>query len=406
MDITFKMINIPMPDDPDRREAIFGDADIDFENETVFSRTFTVSASGIDYSSRNAFLVNPHEVEVVIDYNTMRAPVSLEGQAHQGVHYEFSEPNPQVLTDHRTWVESETWVDYNPELFGLIPFMYPVNSIDLRSQSDGRRLHIAETNEDGTPLFSLPQQQVWNQQRRDYVDDNMVSERNDRLPYHNPLLHIEGPHRQGQNVPPLIIRRPSNHSLLDLLPEPVRNYRPPVPPQRIPVPINQVNLGPDEGGAGAPAPGPVIPPAVRPFLPPNPYAIAHQEQVNRQQFDNWRADLVTRIHRDEDRRNLPFNMETNHAIQNNNLRLARRQRRDERIRAAEEELANYPPAGQPDEDDPPVNFGGVEMDFAGNALVALQVHGQPIPNEVYGIHEDEDQPAGIDPDDIEMNNDI
>ena len=99
-------------------------------------------------------------------------------------------------------------------------------------------------------------------------------------------------------------------------------------------------------------------------------------------------------------------METNHAIQNINLRLARRQRRDARIRAAEEELANYPPAGQPDEDDPPVNFGGVEMDFAGNALVANQAHGQPIPNEVYGTQEDEDQTDVIDPEDIEMNNDI
>ena len=298
MDITFKMINIPMPEDPARREAIFGDADIDYENETVFSRTFTVSASGIDYSSRNAFLVNPHEVEVVIDYNTMRAPVSLEGQAHQGVHYEFSEPNPQVLTDHRTWVESETWVDYNPELFGLIPFMYPVNSIDLRSQSDGRRLHIAETNEDGTPLFSLPQQQVWNQQRRDYVDDNMVSERNDRLPYHNPLLHIEGPHRQGQNVPPLIIRRPSNHSLLGLLPESIQNYRPPVPPERILV-NNQANLGPDVAGAGANAPGPLIRAAVRPFMPPNPVAIANREHALRLEFENFRADVVTRNDRGE-----------------------------------------------------------------------------------------------------------
>ena len=46
------------------------------------------------------------------------------------------------------------------------------------------------------------------------------------------------------------------------------------------------------------------------------------------------------------------------------------------------------------------------MDFAGNALVAQQVHGQPIPAEVYGVHDDEIDPAAIDPEDIEMNNDI
>ena len=140
MDITFKMINIPIPNDQERRQAIFGNAEIDYENEKVFSRTFTVSAPGIDFSSRNAFLVNPHEVEVVIDYNTMRAPVNLEGQTHEGVHYEFSEPNPRVLDEYRICVETETWVDHDPDLFGLIPFMNPVNRIDLRSQSDGRRL--------------------------------------------------------------------------------------------------------------------------------------------------------------------------------------------------------------------------------------------------------------------------
>ena len=399
------MINIPMPRNPDRRQAIFGDADIDYENESVFSRTFTVCMSGIDMSSRNAFIVNPHEVEVVIDYNTMRAPADMDDQFHDGVHYEFSAPHPAVLTDYRISTEVETWVDSNPAQFGLIPYLDPANSIDLRSQSDGRRLHIAEINDDDTPVFSLPQQQAWNQERRDFVDTYMVMERNDRIPYHNPLFHVEGPYSQGPNVPPLIVRRPSNHSLLDLLPEAVRTYRPPVPPQRILV-QNQANYGPDAAGAGAPAPGPVIPPAVRPFLPPNPVAIAHREQANRLEFDNWRADLVTRIHRDADRRDRPFNMETNHAIQNNNMRAALRQRHDDRIRAAEEELARHPPAAQPDEDDPPVNFGGVEMDFAGNALVAHQHHEQPIPAEVYGINVDDDDPADLSPEDIDMNNDI
>ena len=262
------------------------------------------------------------------------------------------------------------------------------NSVDVRSQSDVRRLHVSELNEDGTPLLSLPQQQAWNAERRDYVDNAMVTERNDRIPYHNPLFHINGPYVQGPTVPPLLIRRPSNQSLLELLPEAAQAYQHPVRPERIVV-NNQVNLGPDVAGGGANAPGPVLQAAVRPFMPPNPVAIAHREEALRLEFGNYRQDPISRINRDPEQEGQPLNMETNHAIQNNHMRVARRQRHDEQIRAAEEELAQYPPAAQPDEDDPPVNFGGVEMDLDGDALVANQHHGQPIPAAVYGIDPDD-----------------
>ena len=206
----------------------------------------------------------------------------------------------------------------------------------------------------------------------------MVLERSGRIPYHNPLFHISGPYRQGQNQPPLLIRRPSNHSLVDLLPEPIRDHYNAVPPQHIWV-DNQVNHGADIAGAGANAPGGVVHAGVRPFMPPNPVAIEHREQQLRQEFEAYTANLVARIHRDQQNRNRPFNMVSNHAVQGNNMRAARRQRREQNDQA----VLEHPPAAQPDEDHPP-NLG--------QAVVA----GEPANNQIV------DAPPAEQPEDDDM----
>ena len=78
MEVTFRMINIPISADPERRRAIFRNADIEFGNVQTFSKTFSVVASGLDIWSRNGFLCNPHEIQVIIDYNTMGPPANID----------------------------------------------------------------------------------------------------------------------------------------------------------------------------------------------------------------------------------------------------------------------------------------------------------------------------------------
>ena len=151
-----------------------------------------------------------------------------------------------------------------------------------------------------------------------------------------------------------------------------------------------MNHGPDEAGGGASAPGPIL----RPFMAPSPIPITNRDRANRLEFDNWRADLVTVIVRDQNRRNRPFNFETNHAIMHDRMRASRRHRLDQRMQRLEAEFAEHPPAAQPGEDDPPVTFGGVAMNLAGDALIQHQGHDMTIPLEVYGV-----DPDNADPDD-------
>ena len=101
-------------------------------------------------------------------------------------------------------------------------------------------------------------------------------------------------------------------------------------------------------------------------MPPNPVALEHQRQQLRQEFFAYRDDLAARIYRDPENQNQPFNMESNHAAQNNNIRAARRQRRDRN----DQQAVVHPPAAQPDEGNPPIDQGGV--------IVA----GEPVNNQV------------------------
>ena len=180
------MINIPIPEDEERRRAIFGDAVID-ENVRTFSRTFHIYASNIDLSSRRAFLVNPQEIEILIDYNTMRAPLGLDARFHRGVAYNFSEPHGENLQDYQDTTRTETWIDYDPETFGMNPERG--DPIDLNTSADGRRLHHSELNEFGNPRYGLISQMQWNRHRRDYADNYMRRPRFDRIPYHEPMFH-------------------------------------------------------------------------------------------------------------------------------------------------------------------------------------------------------------------------
>ena len=142
-------------------------------------------------STRNAFLSTPHEIEVVIDFNTMRAPDGLPHYFQDGVNYEFSQLNPVVLGDYRVVQEVETWLGWGAGFNGQIPFLDQIKRVDIRSMADGRRLHVDALDHEGQPILSLPQQLTWNLQRRGWVDNHMVRARDDRIPYHNPLFHIE-----------------------------------------------------------------------------------------------------------------------------------------------------------------------------------------------------------------------
>ena len=157
-------------------------------------------------------MVTPHQIEVIIDYNTMRAPQGLHREYKDGVLHMYCEPHPEIMREWYPISETDTWVDVgNPEVeYGQI------NTVDLRSACDGRMLHDSDCvegpNNTARPMYNLLQQNTWNQNKRDYFDSNAVRTRNDRLPYHIDDFHLSQ-HPQGPTVPPLLIRRPSNLSL-------------------------------------------------------------------------------------------------------------------------------------------------------------------------------------------------
>ena len=150
--------------------------------------------------------------------------------------------------------------------------------------SEGRRLHIDEIDGNGEPLYGFSQQMQWNRARKDYADAHVRPARSDRIPWHDPLFHERGPYRQGPNVPPLLIRRPSNDSLRELLPEWVRNYNPATDRHRIFVPRTQTHEA-DTAAMGEDPQQPIVQAAVRPFLPPNPLGIGNQQRLLREHFE-------------------------------------------------------------------------------------------------------------------------
>ena len=113
MQITFRMVNIPIPDDPERRRIIFGGGVNIPENETRFPRTVIVYAN-TDMSSRHAWMSTPQEIEVVIDYETMMPPTRGMDQFTDGASFWYSEPHPVVRAEYRDFTTVQTWFETGP----------------------------------------------------------------------------------------------------------------------------------------------------------------------------------------------------------------------------------------------------------------------------------------------------
>ena len=328
MEVVFRMINIPIPEDEERRRAIFGDAVID-ENVRTFSRTFRIYASNIDLSSRRAFLVNPQEIEILIDYNTMRAPLGLDARFHRGVAYSFSEPHGENLQDYQDTTRTETWIDYDPETFGMNPERG--DPIDLNTSADGRRLHHSELNQFGNPLYGLIAQMRWNRNRRDYADNFMRRPRLDRIPYHEPMFHLNGPYEHGVHVPPLEIRRPPDEDL----PFTGLQVR------------RDIDHEADVAGIGVVPDNPRViarrEPTVEPRVEPpigevNPLDIQNRDRILRDQFEDWIREIENRITRDPENRNFTFDFEVDRVWNENHIRRARQGRYEARIQAEQNQV--------------------------------------------------------------------
>ena len=350
LQVTYRMINIPIPDDPDQRRILFGEYANEIGEETTFSRTMIVYAT-TDMSSRNAWMCTPQEITLVIDYNTMMPPVPPTERMEQfvdGACYWYSEPRPVVRNDYREFTSVQTWSEFGrtDRADG------PVNALELKTAAVGRRLPPSLLDEENNPIYSHQDDTNYHEARLQYFCEYADVQRSDRIPYHLENFHELGQPRHGENVPPFIIRRPSNESLEGLLPRELQTggY---IPPRRRRV-RSPVRGQPDVAvGRVEDAEPPVeAPPAnrTRRTLHHNPIPNAIEEQQLQEEYGIWMTEIEANLQLHNDlqhpRPQNPFIFHGAHARAINahhgrNFRLARRL-----DRAREEAMHLLPPPGQ------------------------------------------------------------
>ena len=351
LQVTYRMINIPIPDDPDQRRILFGDDVNRIGNETTFSRTMIVYAT-TDMSTRNAWMSTPQEILMIIDYNTMMPPVPPARDMERfedGVSYWYSEPHPDVRNEYRDFTTVQTWSD-----FGRTDRTEgPINALEVTSAAVGRRLPPSLLDEEGNPYYSFQDDKNYHEARLQYFCDHAVTQRADRIPYHLENFHELGRPNHGVHVPPFVIRRPSNESLEGLLPRELQTggY---IPPQRRRV-RSPVRAQPDlaagrDDDVQPPVEAPPANRARRNRLHHNPVPNAAEEQQLQDEYGLWMTNIEANIQRHNDlqhpRPQQPFIFHAAHALAMNNhhgrnFRLARRI--DRADRQAQQLL---PPPGQ------------------------------------------------------------